>query len=230
MPGACRPSPFAQRHPAGWPGARPLSCRVRAIRGDRRPPASGLMGRRDRPGLEARQCRDVADTTDTTDAASPPILGPERDPMRSWRGAMPFSRGCIADLYLETPRSQGHRRGGLLAALLAGVMALAHPDALAGDAGAGDVGRRRRANHAPDLPRPRRQRQGAARRQGPTVRRRQRMGGRRNLVRRRAIRSASSSSPKASRACSRPCVFLAPRPAARPCRRAGSAGWSCRPA
>ena len=60
----------------------------------------GLMGRRDRPGLEARQCR-IADTTDTSDAPTPPILGAERDPMRSWRGAMPFSRGCVADLYLE---------------------------------------------------------------------------------------------------------------------------------
>jgi putative DNA primase/helicase len=45
--------------------------------------------------------RDIADTKDTTDAFPPPILGAERDPMRSWRRAMPFSRGCIADLYLK---------------------------------------------------------------------------------------------------------------------------------
>ena len=43
----------------------------------------------------------IADTTDTSDAAPPPIPGLERDPMRSWRRAMPFLRGCVADLYLK---------------------------------------------------------------------------------------------------------------------------------
>ncbi|HZZ21491.1 MAG TPA: toprim domain-containing protein [Roseiarcus sp.] len=43
----------------------------------------------------------IADTPDTLDAAPPAIPGPERDPMRSGRGAMPFLRGCVADLYLK---------------------------------------------------------------------------------------------------------------------------------
>jgi putative DNA primase/helicase len=45
----------------------------------------------------------VADTRDTKDAPTPPSLGAaERDPMRSWRGAMPFTRGCLVDRYLKT--------------------------------------------------------------------------------------------------------------------------------
>ena len=54
-----------------------------------------LGSKRDNSGVDA------ADTTDTSDAASPPILGAERDPMRSLRVAMPFLRGCVADLYFE---------------------------------------------------------------------------------------------------------------------------------
>ena len=54
-----------------------------------------LGSKRDNSGVDA------ADTTDTLDAAPPPIPGLERDPMRSGRGAMPFLRGCVADLYLK---------------------------------------------------------------------------------------------------------------------------------
>ena len=51
--------------------------------------------------LGSKRDNSNADTTDTTDAPTPPILGAGRDPMRSWRRAMPFSRGCVANLYLE---------------------------------------------------------------------------------------------------------------------------------
>ena len=59
----------------------------------------GLWG--DAIVLGSKPTADVVDTTDASDAASHPILDPERGPMRSWRRAMPFSRGCIADLYLR---------------------------------------------------------------------------------------------------------------------------------
>lgn len=59
----------------------------------------GLWG--DAIVLGSKRDKSIAVTTDTSDAASPPILGAERDPMRSLRVAMSFMRGCIADLYLQ---------------------------------------------------------------------------------------------------------------------------------
>ena len=71
----------------------------------------GLWG--DAIVLGSKRDKSIADTTDTSDAASPPILGAERDPMRSWRVAMSFMRGCIADLYLNTEVSRSPRTEAL---------------------------------------------------------------------------------------------------------------------
>ncbi len=72
-------------------------------------PQSAVIGALRREGLwgdaivlGSKRDKSIADTTDTADAPTPPSLGAKRDPMRSWRSAMPFSRGCVADLYLNS--------------------------------------------------------------------------------------------------------------------------------
>ena len=108
----------------------------------------------------------------------PPTSGGERpdapkDPMKSWRNAGPCIRNSAADIYLK-------RRGLDLTddearrlTLLAGAVALADQDALAGDAGAGGARLTGERHHHPsDLHRARRQRQGGDRKAPPVRRRR----------------------------------------------------------
>ena len=60
----------------------------------------GLWG--DAIVLGSKPIAGVADTTDALDASLPYSLGATgRDPMRSWRNALPFFHGCVADRALR---------------------------------------------------------------------------------------------------------------------------------
>ena len=104
----------------------------------------GLWG--DAIVLGSKPIAGVADTTDALDASLPYSLGATgRDPMRSWRNALPFFHGCVADRAL---RHRGIELTDEEAHSLRFSPSLWHwpsADTVASDAGAGDVGRGRRA-------------------------------------------------------------------------------------
>ena len=189
----------------------------------------GLVGRRDRPGLEARSIQSRTLRTLRTPqhplawGRNATLCGRGAAPCRSRAAASPISISSNRGLRSTDGEARSLRFSPSLwhwpsrtrwPAMLARVTSAAGEEL---------------TTHQTFLA-PRRLRQSAARRQGAAVRGGQRMGGRRNLVR----RGGSGARIPRRRRRRDPCLSAlgcsAPRRMRGACRRAGSAGWSCRPA